>query len=296
MAKRVAKIGCMPILVVIGLLVSASIYIEESAGTWWKNLTSSDEFRVEEMEYWPTHPEAHPDYVVLRERAFELIPRVLYNYGITEIDGIPISAEGMVVTTPLVPGAWGQGRETYNQWELITDKKLPIYAVTEQVRGANVVKNRIPQDWYRHFLNTSTLRDPAWLGYGVMIADPQSWSEEWLARTQGPYAPLHVTVTFALEVQPAADDPDRLEITRIVLRGRADSAQASRASFWRDFLGRINTPYDVPVVNDEVFHGISRGDWAPGSCERRRVKAFCETLVKNTRSFPIPGREVKDSF
>lgn len=300
MARR-KTIGLWPILVLvfggIWLLEAAHNYIEPL----WNDLFKKDEFRVDEVKYWPTHPDAHPDYVVVREQALDLIPRVLYNHGITQIDGIPINSEKMTVTTPLVPGAWGKGRQTYDRWALIAEKSVPIYAVSDNVGNHNVVKNRFPKKWERCFLENCAPLDPVWLAFSVMMPDPKMWDDQVRLRSRsGPYTPAGssgIRVTFAVKVAPVVSDESRLGIHEIIIRSRADSSHGIDVRFWNRYFERVvNSPYNVPVINDEVFHAVSRGNWAPGACERRRAKALCQTLVKNTRTFPNPGREIKDSF
>lgn len=295
MARR-KTIGLWSILV----LVFAGIWLLEAAHNylepWWNRLTVKDEFRVDEVKYWPTHPDAHPDYVVVREQALDLIPRVLYNHGITQIDGIPINSEKMTVTTPLVPGAWGRGTDTFDRWALIAEKSVPIYAVSDNVGHPIDVKSRFPQKWERCLIGGCAPLDPVWLAFSVLMPVPEGWDDESRLRTDGPYTPRVISVTFAVKVAPAESDAARLEIREIIIRSRADRSYGTNLRFWERRIGRINSPYDVPVVNDEVFHAVSQGIWEPGACERRRAKAFCQTLVKNTRTFHNPGREIKDSF
>ena len=180
MEKGSALVGFCVLAVIVSLPDVARHTWEKTTG-WFNEVTAGDPFREEELEHWPGHPDAHPGYLDLRERVFELIPQVLYTAGQKEIDGIPIKSN-MVLTDQAYVG--GNDPETYDFWELIAEKKVPIYEVVDIIKSPEAVAKMFPRNWdsrprLSDWVNgKQVMKEDRWRAFIVELADPREWSEE----------------------------------------------------------------------------------------------------------------------
>jgi|TARA_R100000687_G_scaffold82016_1_gene80263 hypothetical protein len=298
MKKGSALVGFIVLAVIVSLPDVARHTWEKTTG-WFNEATAGDPFREEELEHWPGHPDAHPGYLDLRERVFELIPRVLYTAGQKEVDGIPITPRMVLKDRPYT----GVPRpEEYNLWELIAEKKAPIYMVTEGFSGPREVVKMYPKDWdslewFERENGELVKKENKWRVFTVDVADPRSWSDEARARQEGDYVTAKQSLGFYVLLEESEANPKELVIKEIAISGSKYSGQANDPGMWWNYLAkRVNSPYKMPIFNGDAWHAASGWLWKGEHCLEYRSEPFCNTLAQNIRTFTPPGKKVEDLY